>query len=96
MFTRRKPYFIYDLSAPILLDSSEYKTLLTRNGKFTFRVFLGKMNYKTQCLFRNLNNFLGSEKSYLPNGRVINDLHSPDTFDTRVGERAGAYVQPWF
>ena len=27
-------------------------------------------------------------------GRVIRDLYSPDSFDTRLGERASAYVQP--
>ena len=26
---------------------------------------------------------------------MICDLHSPDTFDTRLGERASANVQPW-
>ena len=34
-------------------------------------------------------------KSYSPNGRVIDDLRSPDTFDTRLGERASANVTPW-
>ena len=41
------------------------------------------------------NQFLGDEKSHSPNGWVICDLHSPDTFDTRLGERASANVQPW-
>ena len=41
------------------------------------------------------NQFLSNEKSHSPNGRVICDLHSPDTFDTRLGERASANVQPW-
>ena len=41
------------------------------------------------------NQFLGNEKSHSPNGRVICDLHSPDTFDTPLGERASAKVQPW-
>ena len=40
------------------------------------------------------NQFLGDEKSHSPNGRVICDLHSPDTFDTRLGEWASANVQP--
>ena len=35
------------------------------------------------------------KKSHSPNRRVICELHSPDTFDTRLGERASAYVQPW-
>ena len=34
-------------------------------------------------------------KTYSPNGRVIDDLRSPNTFDTRLGERASANVQPW-
>ena len=33
-------------------------------------------------------------KLYSPNGRVIDDLRSPDTFDTRLGERASANVTP--
>ena len=33
-------------------------------------------------------------KTYSPNGRVIDDLRSPNTFDTRLGERASANVQP--
>ena len=34
-----------------LLDSSEYKTLQNRNGKFILRDFLGKMGCNKQCLF---------------------------------------------
>ena len=42
---------------------------------------------------RNLNNFL--RKSYSSNRRVIDDLRLPDTFDTRLGERASAIMTPW-
>ena len=62
-------------------------------GKFVFRDFSAKQ-YKKQFLLQ-FNQFLGNEKSHSPNGRVICDLHSPDTFDTRLGERASANVQPW-
>lgn len=31
---------------------------------------------------------------YLTNGPVINDLHLPDTLDTRLGKQASADVQP--
>ena len=44
-----------------LLDSSEYVTLLNRNIQFMFRGFLSKMECKTQCLFRNLSNFLATK-----------------------------------
>ena len=60
-------------------------------GKFVFRDFSTKQNIKNILQF---NQFLGDEKSHSPNGRVICDLHSPDTFDTRLGERASANVQP--
>ena len=33
-------------------------------------------------------------KLYSPNGRVIDDLRSPDTFDTHLGERASGNVTP--
>ena len=40
-----------------VLDSSEYRTLWNWNSQFTCRGFLGKMECKTRCLFRYLNNF---------------------------------------
>ena len=30
-----------------------------------------------------------------PNGQVIENLHSPDTFHTHLGERASANVRHW-
>lgn len=33
---------------------------------------------------------------YSPNGRVVNDLYSPDTLRTHIGERASANFQHWF
>ena len=63
-------------------------------GKIVFRDFSAKQNIKTSFILQ-FNQFLGNEKSHSPNGRVICDLHSPDTFDTRLGERASANVQPW-
>ena len=62
-------------------------------GKFVFRDFSAKQNIKN-IVFLQFNQCLGDEKSHSPNGRVICDLHSPDTFDTRLGERASANVQP--
>ena len=59
-----------------------------------FRDFLGKMKCLTQCSFCNLNHFV-AVKIVLANGRVVDDLRSPNTFDTRLGERASANVQPW-
>ena len=58
-----------------------------------FKGFLAKMECKTQCLFWNLNNSW-QRKSHSPNGRVIDDLCSPDTFDTRLGKRASTNVTP--
>ena len=48
-------------------------------------VFSAKLvECKKQCL---LNNFLATaENRTRQRGRVIDDLRSPDTFDTRVGE----------
>ena len=63
-------------------------------GKFVFRDFSAKPNIKKRLFTLQFNQFLGNEKSHSPNGRVICDLHSPDTFDTRLGERASANVQP--
>ena len=59
-----------------------------------FRDFSAKQSIKTSFILQ-FNQFLGDEKSHSPNGRVICDLHSPDTFDTRLGEWASANVQPW-
>ena len=58
-----------------------------------FRDFHSKTESKTECLFCNLNNFLAMNL-YLPNGRVIDDLHSPNSFATRMGERASGNVLP--
>ena len=63
-------------------------------SKLVFRDFSAKQNIKKHRLFCNLINFLAMKKTHSPNGRVICDLHSPDTFDTRLGERASANVQP--
>ena len=63
-------------------------------GNFVFRDFSAKQNIKKTSFILQFNQFLGDEKSHSPNGRVICDLHSPDTFDTRLGERASANVQP--
>ena len=65
-------------------------------GKFVFRDFSAKQNIKKRSFTLQFNPFLDNEKSHSPNGRVICDLHSPDTFDTRLGERASANVQPCF
>ena len=63
-------------------------------GNFVFRDFSAKQNIKQTSFILQFNQFLGDEISHSPNGRVICDLHSPDTFDTRLGERASANVQP--
>ena len=78
------------------LDNLEYKTLPYRYELWYVCVkrFLGKTEYKKTSFILQFNQFLGDEKSHSPNGRVICDLHSPDTFDTRLGERASANVQP--
>ena len=60
-----------------------------------FRDFSAKQSIKTSFILQ-FNQFLGDEKSHSPNGRVICDLHSPDTFDTRLGEWASVNVQPCF
>ena len=62
--------------------------------KFVFRDFSAKQNKKKTSFILQFIQFLGDEKSHSPNGRVMCDLHSPDTFDTRLGERASANVQP--
>ena len=64
-------------------------------GKFVFRNFSVKQSIKKSFILQ-FNQFLGDEKSHSPNGRVICDLHSPDTFDTRMGEWPSANVQPSF
>ena len=55
--------------------------------------FLGKMECKTQCLFCILNNILAT-KIILAKRASDDGLRSPDTFDTRLGERASANVTP--
>ena len=60
-----------------------------------FKGFLGKMECETQCLFHNLNNFLAT-KIALAKRVSDDDLRSPDTFDTCLGEQASANVTPCF
>ena len=56
-----------------------------------FRDFLGNMECKTQCL-NNLNNFLATK--IVLTKQASGYLRSPDTLDTRLGERVSANVQP--
>ena len=60
-----------------------------------FQDFLGKMECKKHCLSSNFNNLLVMKNHTGQTGEdLICDLHSPDTFNTRLGEQASANVQP--
>ena len=88
-------FLFCEASAPIFWTIWSIKLCHTDidYGTFVFRDFSAKQSIKTSFTLQ-FNQFLGDEKSHSPNGRVICDLHSPDTFDTRLGEWASTNVQP--
>ena len=70
-------------------EKTQWKHLLYIPNRFLLTNLLCEQTY----LFFSGAVFLTSLHS--PNGRVIENLHSPDTFDTRLGERANANVRHW-
>ena len=102
IITMRKPSLFTFLQSPImhfsanLLDSLNIKLCKIEmgDGKFVLRNLLAKQNAKQICLFCSLIDFLAMKNHTRQKGRVNCDLHSPDTLDTCLGERASANVQP--